>query len=510
MRSRGSTLLFAAQSRHTQPVQTRFLDRLRIIAVEALDYVGAPARDELLDIRGALDEPLHVLVAGRAKSGKSTLVNALLGLRVAPTGTLETTRVPAVFRYGARQTAELVLRDGRRNHLPFADTMLPSELGHPIGDVDFVDVRLSATDGILQRLTMGDAPGSDTLTKDVENAAWAALGLAADGRRAGRRPDVVLFTLTPELLDVEIDVMRRFQRASPHAGSAATAVGVLSRADLIGEATDMEDPLAPAARLAEEHLRRCRGALAQILPVIGLLAETAETAALTHDDGHALGLLADADPAVLDVAMLTSRRFMSAELPGIGADQRKRLLTALDLFGIRDATGYLRSVGDRGLAGLRHHLSTRSGFAAVRAALLDDFAARADAIKARHAIERLNRLLDAVHGDARSKLARGLDELQQDRQLHELAVLEAWARVRCGHVPLPQSLQADLERMASGGALTQRLGVRTGDAASVRAAILAGNRRWSALEASAAPSQAAVAATMRTAYTLAFTELTAR
>lgn len=52
------------------------VDEIRIVADDG-------AQPELADIRRRLDEPLRVLVTGRVSSGKSTLVNALLGRRIA-------------------------------------------------------------------------------------------------------------------------------------------------------------------------------------------------------------------------------------------------------------------------------------------------------------------------------------------------------------------------------------------------------------------------------------------
>lgn len=51
---------------------------------------------------------LRVLVAGEAKRGKSTLVNALLGEPVLPTGVLPLTAVATTVGYG--ETAEVLVR----------------------------------------------------------------------------------------------------------------------------------------------------------------------------------------------------------------------------------------------------------------------------------------------------------------------------------------------------------------------------------------------------------------
>jgi hypothetical protein len=91
-----------------------------VFAVRAAAFGG-----RLAAIRGELDEPLRAVTAGRAKAGKPTLVNVLLGRRVAPTGQLETTRVPVVFRLANRETAAVVLHSADRRPLGFERGALP-------------------------------------------------------------------------------------------------------------------------------------------------------------------------------------------------------------------------------------------------------------------------------------------------------------------------------------------------------------------------------------------------
>jgi energy-coupling factor transporter ATP-binding protein EcfA2 len=482
-----------------------FVDRVTELVDEAIAVSDRASRAELDDIRRRLDEPLRVLVTGRAKSGKSTLVNALLGRRVAPTGRTETTVVPAVYRYDDDEQAAVVLRDGRRERLRLVDGTLPRALQQPRDAVARIDVGLSVRNGILEELSLCDSPGHDTLTADVNVSTRELLGL---GEQLPP-PDAVVFVLTTDMLDTEVEFIRSFRRTARHASVSAATIGVLSRAD---ELTDADDPLRAARELADEHLRRCHGALARIYPVMGLLAEAAETATLSFEDRAALGRLAELEPAHTDLLLLSADRFAKSELPGVSEEQRTRLLAALGLFGIADSVAFLRSLppAHRDATRLQEHQRSRSGFSAVRGALLDDFALRAEAIKTRVALTRLTRLLGAGGGPTRGRLAERLDALLRDPALNDLAVAEACARVRAGELSLPVALVEDLERMAGPGCLEQRLGVRAGDTRAARKAVLAGSRRWSVFEADASIPQALVAFTMRTAYTRAFAHLEAR
>src|ERR1044072_6710930 len=57
--------------------------------------------------------------AGRIKSGKSTLVNALIGRRVAPTDVGECTRLVTRFPYGTLDRGGVLFLDGRQRAVPF-------------------------------------------------------------------------------------------------------------------------------------------------------------------------------------------------------------------------------------------------------------------------------------------------------------------------------------------------------------------------------------------------------
>ena len=70
------------------------LDRSRSVLHRAIEvYRGTPHEPRLTAVRDRLDEPLRVAIAGRVKSGKSTLLNALVGDRLAPTDAGECTRI---------------------------------------------------------------------------------------------------------------------------------------------------------------------------------------------------------------------------------------------------------------------------------------------------------------------------------------------------------------------------------------------------------------------------------
>src|SRR5829696_3906008 len=88
--------------------------------------LGGATQAQVTDVRRRLGEPLRVAIAGRLKAGKSTLVNALIGRRVAPTEVGECTRIVTQFRYGTSDRVDVVRRNGTRASLPLDESgMIP-------------------------------------------------------------------------------------------------------------------------------------------------------------------------------------------------------------------------------------------------------------------------------------------------------------------------------------------------------------------------------------------------
>jgi hypothetical protein len=116
--------------------------RLAALCDDIAAQVDPEVAGQVRHIGDRLGEPLRVAIAGRLKAGKSTLVNALIGRRVAPTAAGECTRVVTRFRYGTADRVDVVRRDGARHSLPLDDEgMIPQRLGVPLARVAYVTSR---------------------------------------------------------------------------------------------------------------------------------------------------------------------------------------------------------------------------------------------------------------------------------------------------------------------------------------------------------------------------------
>jgi hypothetical protein len=103
-------------------------------ALDELAVLGTGEdRERIAVLRDRLDAArLRVLVAGEAKRGKSTLINALLGRAVLPTGVTPLTAVATTVRYGDDPHAEVRFADGHQEKQPLSALPdLVTERGNP-------------------------------------------------------------------------------------------------------------------------------------------------------------------------------------------------------------------------------------------------------------------------------------------------------------------------------------------------------------------------------------------
>ena len=104
--------------------------------------LGPEVDAELASALRRLDEPLRVALAGTLKSGKSTLLNALVGEEIAPTDATECTRVVTWFAR-SRAPRVAVVRGGQRAELPIRrrDGRLALDLGGvPEDEVEHLEI----------------------------------------------------------------------------------------------------------------------------------------------------------------------------------------------------------------------------------------------------------------------------------------------------------------------------------------------------------------------------------
>lgn len=419
--------------------------------------VAEPAiADTVSRVRARLREPLRIAIAGRVKAGKSTLLNALVGERLAPTDAGECTRIVTWYREGSAYDVEAVLHEGGSRPLRFtrADGALQVELGDIASDaIHHLEVRWPSAR--LARMTLVDTPGLESLDADRSARATALLGIDSG---LPSEVDAVVY-LMRHLHPSDRAFLDAFLDRSVASPSPVNAVAVLSRADEIG--AGRLDALESAGAIADRYRAdgRIRALCATVVPVAGLIAETGHT--LREAEVAALRELRTVDPSELDLMLVSVDRFCAPGAGPLTVEARRDLLLRLGLFGVRYCLRALRDDPDLTASGLARRLVDASGLAALVAVLDEDLAPRAHVLKARSALIAL-RAAASGPGEARPTTARQLlaDVERVEVGSHELAELRLLHLVLTEQVELPAEERAEVDRLTRSGEPAERLGLR--------------------------------------------------
>ena len=454
-----------------------------VAAVRGLldDVLAARADDEttrerVAELRRRLDEPLRVALVGRVKAGKSTLLNALLGERLAPTDAGECTRVVTLYRHGAVPRVVLRHTTGGRRVLPVhrSDGALQLDLGGVSpAEVDRLEVDWP-TPG-LAVATFVDTPGISSLSAEVSGRTSAFLEAGQELPGA----DAVVF-LTRQMQPDDIAFLSAFQQQTAGAGASTTTLTVLSRADEV--AAGRLDSMLAAEEIAQRWVRDpAIAAVSQaVVPVAGLLALAGRM--LRHRDYVALRSIATAAPADTETLLLTADRFVrpDAAVP-VSPTVRASLLERMGLFGVRLSVVLIRT-GISDAAALAAELIRRSGLAALEELVAVHFTRRGAQLKAANALRQVEALLRAAPRPGDEGLWTGLERVRL--AAHDLAELELLARLRAVDGPLPEEQREEAARLLGGDgeSAAQRLGLPPAGTpvAELRRAAVAARERWRA------------------------------
>ena len=191
-----------------------------------------------------LSGPLRVAIAGRVKAGKSTLLNALVGERLAPTDAGECTKIVSRYSRGAgyevtamsggeEALAEVTasMRDRRVEPLAFtrSNGTLDIKLG-ALREADIATIDVSWPTSSLETITLIDTPGLASLND--ENSRRTREFLEFDENKPSDADAVIYLMRHAHRSDVAF--LDAFMDRSVTAASPVNAVAVLSRADEIG------------------------------------------------------------------------------------------------------------------------------------------------------------------------------------------------------------------------------------------------------------------------------------
>jgi hypothetical protein len=433
---------------------------------------------------------------------------------VAPTEVGECTRIVTQFRYGTSDRVDVVRRNGTRASLPLDEAgMIPQRLGVPRAEVSYVDVTL--TSDHLRDLTVVDTPGLSSANTSVSDQARhflfgdrGALGDGA-GQPVERAPiaddidddsasalsgaEAIIYVFTQSVREDDVQALEAFRSMSARLSSnPINSLGLFNKVDKL--APGGGDPWPVAGPLATDQATVLRRVISDVVPVVGLLAETTEAGRLTAGDCEALRQLARL-PQTERTVLLASVDLFTGRECAVPRPARERLLRLLDLYGIGFAIAQLVTAPQLATGELVRMLFGASGFPRLRQTLDQAFRWRSDAIKAGWGLSSLEKIASHAERPVDRELLRdAIERVLQQPEYHRLRLLEVAQLVTTGAVDLPGQMEGELTRLALSNDPRWILNLpQAAPDQLVRAALDAATRWRAYAVAGASPAQSRVA-----------------
>ncbi|MCX4755644.1 GTPase [Kitasatospora purpeofusca] len=418
---------------------------------------------------------LRIAVGGRMNAGKSTLVNALLGRRLAASAATECTTVVAWFRPGPLNRIQVRHRDGSAQWRPGGLPRDPRDLGLPVEQIAEVVVEAAGLRPVGD-CELVDTPGLDSLS-----------GLDGPALDALARADAMIYVM-PHPGAGDAEALGALRAQADGRMTALNAVGVLSRIDLLGEGHG--DPWPRARQVAATNAGRLAGLVDEVLPVVGLLAQTALGDDFTEPDAALVRRLVEAPAGELRRARYSGRRFLDWDTGPLTRPERERLFGLLGVYGIDTALAAARRYRAEGrpigAAALLAEFRAASGITAVVEQVRRRFVDSADVLRSAAALGAVEAALGAgedLPADLLRQTRARIGELRRHPELRRHELARALAAVAGRRLELDQDSAEALIALATGRTPAARLRLPEDTApGELRRAAAGAARDWRRLE----------------------------
>jgi hypothetical protein len=236
---------------------------------------------ELRQLSESLSKPFTLAVFGRMKTGKSSLINALVGKPLAITGVEEATATLNWISYGSSAQVDTVLvhwKDGRVEPIAFERLMdwsgKSAEVLERVSQTAYL--QLFAEAARLKEVQIVDTPGTGSVADEHEQVAQQFLSSRAgmDSEDEGKRADALLYVFPPVARGSDEDSLAEFRKTRLPGSDPYNSIGVLHKWD----GMESDDIVAEAARKAERLRVSLCDVVSDVIPVSAPLAMVARHA----------------------------------------------------------------------------------------------------------------------------------------------------------------------------------------------------------------------------------------